>query len=48
MDTNTLIDLDKYILLAINGSDSIFWGVYDHFNMDTFGIYVAVFAHKEQ
>lgn len=25
MDTNTIIDLDKYILLAINGSDSIFW-----------------------
>ena len=25
MDTNTIIDFDKYLLLAINGSDSIFW-----------------------
>ncbi len=25
MDTNTLVDFDKYLLLAINGSDSIFW-----------------------
>lgn len=25
MDTNILIDIDKYMLLALNGSDSIFW-----------------------
>ena len=25
MDTNTIIDWDKYLLLALNGSDSIFW-----------------------
>ncbi len=25
MDTNTITDLDKYLLLSINGSDSIFW-----------------------
>ena len=25
MDTNAIIDFDKYLLLAINGSDSIFW-----------------------
>ena len=25
MDTNTIIDFDKYLLLAINGSDSLFW-----------------------
>jgi undecaprenyl-diphosphatase len=25
MDTNTIIDIDKYLLLALNGSDSIFW-----------------------
>ena len=25
MDTNILIDIDKYLLLALNGSDSLFW-----------------------
>ena len=25
MDANTITDLDKYLLLSINGSDSIFW-----------------------
>jgi undecaprenyl-diphosphatase len=25
MDTNAIIEFDKYLLLAINGSDSIFW-----------------------
>lgn len=25
MDINTLIDFDKYLLLAMNGSDSLFW-----------------------
>lgn len=25
MDTNTIIDIDKYLLLALNGSNSIFW-----------------------
>ena len=25
MDLNTLTDIDKYILLALNGSDSLFW-----------------------
>ena len=25
MDTNTIIDWDKYLLLALNGSDSVFW-----------------------
>lgn len=25
MDTNILIDIDKHLLLALNGSDSIFW-----------------------
>ena len=25
MDTNILIDIDKYMLLALNGSDSLFW-----------------------
>lgn len=25
MDTNTIIDFDKYLLLTLNGSDSVFW-----------------------
>ena len=25
MDINTIIDFDKYLLLALNGSDSVFW-----------------------
>ena len=25
MNTNTIIDIDKYLLLTLNGSDSIFW-----------------------
>ena len=25
MDTNILIEIDKYLLLALNGSDSLFW-----------------------
>ena len=25
MDTNTFLDIDRYMLLSLNGSDSIFW-----------------------